>query len=104
MAKKPIFELRLTYAVPDHEALMEQRNMAFLRECDIADLSPRDIWYSKYRFRRWEGNEAEMTRLMDKWCSKPNTVSAVLYNDKGFMVAQYEKEDKKNDHRSANPF
>ena len=92
--KTPIYELYVCTEVPQHEinSIITMYNGEL---CTGRELPPEEIKRRGYdrRERRWEGRREDMERLMDKWISKPSTLSAVIYDDDGYMIASYEKED-----------
>ena len=91
--KHTIHELYVYTEVPQHEinSIITMYNGDL---CTGRELPPEEIKRRGYdrRERHWEGRKEDMERLMDKWISKPCTISAVMYDDNGRMVASYEKE------------
>lgn len=91
--KHPTFELFVRSAVPESEiksALYMYNGVL----CTGAELPQDEIRRRglDHKDRRWEGRREDMERLMDKWISKANTLSAALYDENNLMVASYIKE------------
>ena len=83
--KHPTHELYVCTEVPQHEinSIITMYNGEL---CTGRELPPGEIK------RRGYDRREDMERLMDKWISKPSTLSAVIYDDKGDIVTSYKKE------------
>lgn len=92
--KKPVCELFVRSEFP-----REELRSVIVRDGDDirtgTELTPQELkklGYS-YKERYWQGTEEDIMRLFDKWTAKQSTLSAVVYNNKGDMLASYIKED-----------